>query len=151
MAIPRIESTLPAGLEASWQLFTDFQHAAEHLSGVTSVELLQEAPAGGLGVGYRFKATRRMGKREHAGELEVTLFDAPRELCIESNSCGGRFKTRFQFDGQGESTRLRVDLSFKPRTLLAKICTPLKGVLLGVCIKAMTADIEELRARLAVR
>ena len=146
MGIKSIQRTIQASPERTWAAFTDFEHAAEHVKGIESVEILEPGEPGGAGM--RFRETRRMGKRSHSEVLEITGFQPPTQLCIESDSCGGRFKTIMGFTPVPEGTRLDVELSFKPKSLLAKICTPLKGLFLGACLKVMQGDIDDLTAML---
>ena len=143
MGIAKINKTIKSTRERTWAAFTNFEQAAKKIRGIEQIEILERGDE--QGIGLRFRETRRFGKRLHTEELEVTHAQAPAALCIESNACGGRFKSSFQFTPSGESTDVSVELSFKPLSLMAKICTPIKGLLLGSCVKAMQADLDDLQ------
>ena len=146
MGIVSIHQSIRAPREVTWDAFTGFEQAPSLIASIESVQVLERGGESGLGL--RFRETRRRGKRSYSEVLEVTQTTAPELLCIECDSCGGRFKTRFHFTEKGASTEVDVELSFKPRTIWAKICTPLKGILLGMCAKVLAQDMNDLASHL---
>jgi hypothetical protein len=92
--------------ETVFDVATDLEHAAEHVRGIEKIELLTPGP---VGVGTRWRETRKMMGHESTETLEVTEFDRPRSYTVGCNSCGCYFETQFSFVPRAGGTDVSLD------------------------------------------
>jgi carbon monoxide dehydrogenase subunit G len=132
-----------AAPERVFAVFADFENAAANVGAIRSLELLGDGP---IGVGKRFRETRVVFKKEATEEMEITAFDPPRGYQVSCESCGARFVSDFRFRPEGPGTRVDVDVGAQPLSFAAKLLSPLSGMMLKSCAKAVQGDLEDLRA-----
>jgi len=145
MARIRLSKSLHAPVARVFEAFTDFEHAADRIDAIQSLEVLTPGP---VGVGTRFRETRAVFKREATEEMLITGFDAPHGYTVGCESCGAVFQTQYRFlpDGAGgERTRVELDFEAKPVSFFARLMSPLTALLIKSCARAMEQDIEDLR------
>ena len=145
MAQIEISAEVKAARDVVFQAFGDFRNAARHVSGIDQLEVLGEDP---IGIGTRFRETRTMFKRQMTEEMEITGWEPGRSYTVEGDTCGCRFTTRFDFDGYPDGTQVRVTAESRPINLLAKLLSPLSGLMMGPMKKCIQQDIEDLRLML---
>jgi uncharacterized protein YndB with AHSA1/START domain len=133
---------IDAPLASVFALFTDLEQAAGRIAAITRLEVLTPGP---VGVGTRFRETRKMFGREHSEEMEITAFDAGHSYEVTCQSCGAEYRTLFRFTPEGAGTR--VDLEFQTRalSLFAKLMKPLGFLMMGTMKKCMDQDLEDLK------
>jgi len=85
MANFTIKTHFESPLEVTFELISDFEHAAEHIHAIRQLEVLTPGP---VGVGTRFRETHKMFGKESSEEMEVTTFNAPHGYTVECDSCG---------------------------------------------------------------
>lgn len=115
----------------------NFSAAVPH---ITNVEMLTERETG---VGTRFRETRRMGKREHQVELEVTEYVPSERVRLVSDSGGTIWDTVFTVQPDGDETELRMVMDAQPHKLLARLFNPLFS---GSISKAVESDMDAVKA-----
>ncbi len=123
-------------------LFTDFEHAPERVTGITHLELLTPSP---VGVGTRFRESRRLFGHEATEEMEVTAFEPGRQYDVRSRSAGTEYRSTFRFTPEGPGTRVEVDFESEPLSLAAKIAAPFTRSMTGTMKKGIVHDIEDLK------
>jgi len=124
-------------------LFTDFEHAPEHVSGISRLEILTPGP---MRIGTRFRETRRMNGHESTEELEVTAFEPGRHYDLRRRAGGTEFRQAFRFAAERTGTQVEVDFESEPLSLAAKLMTPITNhSVTGSMKKAIVQDIEDLR------
>ena len=139
-----LEESIAAPAHEVFQVFTDLTHAPERISAIQSLEVLGKGP---VGKGTRFRETRVMFGKESTEEMEITEFDPPRAYSVEGLSCGCEFHTRYTFEGGQRETAVTMTMTTKPLTLVAKLLTPVMGLIFGGAMKkALRADHAELKA-----
>ena len=132
-----------APIPAVFAAFTDFEHAAAHVKDIVRIEMLTPGP---VGVGTKFKETRKMFGKESTETMEVTAF-APNQLVeLSANSCGAEIKSRFTFSPDGPATRVGVDVQTRALTFTAKLFRPLAFVMMGAVKACVRRDVEQLKA-----
>jgi hypothetical protein len=132
-----------APIDRVFAIMTNFAHAPNVIQGITKVEVLSAGP---VGVGTRFKETRVMFGRDATETMEVTAFDAPRSYTLTALSCGVEFKSAFLFEPDGAGTKVTLSLQGKPRTLLARILSPISRMLMGPMMKkCIVKDMEDVK------
>ena len=128
---------------AVFQLFTDMDRAADHLSGVVRLERLTEGP---VGKGTRFRETRRIFKKEATEELEITDFDPPRSYTVGCESCGCSYTTTMHFVPNGNVTDVEVEMETRPITFMAKLMSPFTKLMMSKFMqKCFDKDLEDLK------
>lgn len=138
-----LKSHVAASPAEVFAAYTDFERAPERVEGIQSIQMLTDGP---VGAGTKFRETRIMFKREATEEMEITVFDPPREYTIEADSCGAHFATHFRFmaDGKG-GTDVTMDVRSKATSFGAKLFTPLGWLFGGMMKKAMQKDLDDLK------
>ena len=138
-----IKKRFEAPPERVFEVCTDLRNAARHINGIKKLEVLGDGP---IGVGTRFRETRVMFKRECTEEMTITQFEPNKSYSLGATNCGCEYQTTFEFHPTGTSTR--VDVTFKsiPKTLFAKLMSPLGRLLCGTMKKMFDRDMEDLKA-----
>ena len=126
-----------------FEVFTDLSRAEERISAIVKLEILTDGP---VGVGTRFRETRRMFKRESTEEMEVTDLEPGASYAIGGEACGCAYLTDFQFEEDGLATNVNVHFSSRSLTFMAKIMSPVGLLMMGAVKKAFDKDLEELKA-----
>ena len=131
-----------ASPERTFEVFTDLERASERVRGIKRIEVLTPGPVGN---GTRFRETRVMFGREATEEMRIAEFVPGRSFAMEADSCGAFFRTRFEFRGEGGSTRVTTRMEVEARSLFAKLMQPLSKLMMGSMKKAFAADLDDLR------
>jgi hypothetical protein len=106
---------------------------------------------GPVGVGTRFRETRVMFGRDSSEEMTVTAFDPPHSCTLEAYTCGAQFISEHRFKPDGAGTLLELSIRTEPRTLLAKLASPLGVLMTGPMKKMILADMEDLKVAVEQR
>lgn len=131
-----------APIERVFEVFTDLSRAQERLSNVVALELLTPGP---VGVGTRWRETRRMMGQEATEEMSITAYDPPREYEVVAESHGARYRTHFGFLPEDGAIRVTMDFSAEAVTVVAKLLS-ITGILFrSATEKALQADLDDLR------
>lgn len=136
-----ISRTVSAPLERVFQVFSDLESAPERITGIQQVELLSPGP---VRAGTRWRETRVVLNRECTEELEITRFEPDRSYTAECESCGARFVSTFEFAEQDAGTAVTVTVHTVPVSLVARLLSPLTGLMMSSCRKAMEQDVDDL-------
>jgi Polyketide cyclase / dehydrase and lipid transport len=130
-------------VEVVFDVASDLAHAAEHVLGIEKIELLTPGP---VGVGTKWRETRRMMGREATETLEIKAFDRPRSYTVGCESCGCYFETVFRFEPQAGGTDVTLDVRTKSLTFMAKLMSPIGKLMMGkVMRKCMDDDLEDVK------
>ena len=92
MADMKLDRAIAAPPERVWAVITDLGGAADVMSGIDSVERLDDGA--GFGVGTRWRETRTLFGRQATEILEVTAVDAGRSYTVEAESRGTHIDPR---------------------------------------------------------
>jgi hypothetical protein len=121
----------------------DIESIADTISGITRVEVLTDGP---IGEGTRWRETRVMMGKERTEELEITSVSAPESYDVECDSCGCLMRCRFTFEERDGGTQMHMSMVTEPRTLFARIVTPLMMPLMRrQMTRCMAQDFEDVR------
>ncbi|MBT8484344.1 MAG: hypothetical protein HKO59_07400 [Phycisphaerales bacterium] len=128
---------------------SDFEHAADRITGIERVEMLTDGPTG---VGTRFRETRIMMKREASEVMEVTAFEPGRSYTLEAASCGNLYRTTVGCEpvetGVTGVTDVVMEMTYTPQTFAAKCMSLAAPLLGGVMRKCLERDLDDLQADL---
>ncbi|MBN9518006.1 SRPBCC family protein [bacterium] len=123
--------------------FSDFEHAADRVTDIVRTEMLTPGP---VGVGTKFKETRKVFGKESTETMEVTAFEPNQLIELTANSCGAEFKSRFTFAPDGPATRVGVDVRTRALSVFAKLFTPMAYLMMGTIKACVRRDIEQIKA-----
>jgi uncharacterized protein YndB with AHSA1/START domain len=144
MAAITAERTINAPREAVFAQFTDLEHAPQRISGIDELEILTDGP---VGVGTRFRETRTMFGKQATEVMEFVAFDRPASYELHAESCGSRYRTRFEFEDDAGGTRVRMHFHATPLTwparIMGVITRPLFSGMLRRCIAQDLADLAD--------
>ena len=139
-----------APAEQVWDAITDFENAADRISGITRMEMLSDCTAG---VGTKWRETRIMMKKQATEVMEITEWDAPNSYVVEAESCGCHYRTVMSVkptdDGTGGCI-LQMDMHSTPVKFAAKVMMPIMGLMMtGACKKMIKKDFIDIEQSLA--
>jgi len=78
--------------------------------------------------------------------LEVTAFDRPRSYTVGCESCGSYFATTFRFAPAQGATEITMDVNCEPRTIMARLMSPLGNLMFGKTMrKLLDDDLEDIK------
>ncbi len=137
-----LETFIKGTPEAVFRAGTDFANMADHIDGITKVEMLTQ---GDVGVGTKFKETRKMMGKEATEEMEVTAFDPPRSYTLEADSCGARFTSTFVLTPKDDGTHVALNISSKAQSCMAIAFAPLGFLMKGTMKKMIQKDLDNLK------
>ena len=100
---------------------------------------------GPVGVGTRFRETRKFGGRESTEEMTVAAFDPPRSYMIQCDSHGTHFSTVMMFEADRDGTIVSMDMQIRPTTFLAKLLSPLARMMAGKLRECLAQDLADLK------
>jgi len=142
--MPKVSVTeqIDAPLERVFDLFTDLEHAGENISGIDRVEILTDGPTG---VGTRWRETRTMWGKEATEEMEITEFSAGDRYTAVAENFGARYLSTFRFTRNGTGTDVTMDFEVIPVSLVAKLFTPLAGLMSRSVVNCVKQDLADLK------
>ena len=130
---------------AVWKVITHIENAADTISGIDKVEIL-EKPANGL-VGLKWRETRTLFGKPAPAEMWIT--DAADNECYKTRaeSEGCVYISTKSISGNNERCTLTMSHQTKPQTIVAKLLMyPMLLVFKGVLRKAMLQDLNDIKA-----
>lgn len=138
-----VSAEIAAPTECVFGVMSDFEHAADNISGITRVEMLTDGP---VGVGTTFKETRVMFGKEATETMKVTAFEPNSGYTLEAESCGCRYVSHLRCVPNGQGTRVELEMHATPLKFGAKVVSTLMAPFMrgGVC-KAMAQDFADLK------
>lgn len=134
---------LRADIERAFAAFTDIEHSAGRVAGITRVEVVSAVRSG---VGLRWLETRTLFGSDATVEKRLTAVDPPRSFRVESHVEGVDYVSVFEFAESAGVTVATWTHDLTPTTLRAKLASPLMLVLRGVLRRAMSRDLADLAA-----
>jgi uncharacterized membrane protein len=102
-------TTVPAPIEAVWEIVSDPERVLTFMSGITRWEVDTEEPTG---LGARYRMLMRVGSAEVGGLVEVVEWDPPHELAwtsVTGIDQRGRWRLR---EAPADKTLVEIRLSY---------------------------------------
>jgi len=113
-----ITQRIDAPLDVAFEVFTDFEHGADRIPSIVKTEMLTDGP---VGIGTRWRETRRAGAGTATEELEIVRFEANEGYVVECESNGCKFTSACVLFKDGYGTKVEVALDIEPRTWSARL------------------------------
>ncbi len=115
-----------ASPERVWSIVTAIEQAPSVISGITSVERLDEGT--GFGVGTRWREVRRMFGKQATEEMVVTEVDAGRSYVTEARSHGARYRTVVSVEpSSAGGSRIAITFGAEPERAVARVVAATLG------------------------
>jgi carbon monoxide dehydrogenase subunit G len=128
-----------------WKLITDIEHAAERISGIEKVEIL-ERPAQGL-LGLKWRETRTLFGKTATEVMWVTDVQEGSHYATEARSHGAIYRTKTGVEDDPNGTRLWGQFEADAQSIGAKVMSTLLGFLIkGATRKALLKDLADVKA-----
>lgn len=117
---------IKAPVDTVWSIMTNLGGFPDAISGIKSVERLDDGT--GFDVGTKWRETRTMFGRTATEDMWVTALDPGRSYAVEANSHGAEYRTtqRVEPDGDGGSV-LSMSFSANPTGMMAKVMSATVG------------------------
>ena len=122
---------------------SDIENSHEHIEGIAKVEMLTE---GEVGVGTKWRETRIMMKRESTEEMEITAFERPSHYSVYCDSAGYDMEWTMRVEAKNEGSKLCLNMSSKPRTIIGKMMTPVEWLMVAIWAKkCVVKDLDDIK------
>ncbi len=138
--------SINASKEQIWEVIIDIDRAAERISGIEEIEVL-ERPNQGI-IGLKWKETRTMFGKTATEIMWITEAEENAYYQTRAENHGAIYTSRLAITEASEGTSL-LTMSFGAETpgLLAKIMSATLGQLFkGATVKAIRKDLEDIKA-----
>ena len=139
-----MQTVINAPRAAVWNIITNIKNAAETISGIEKVEILEQ-PAEGL-VGLKWRETRTLFGKTATEVMWITAAEENSFYDTRAESHGAIYTTRISLTDQGDSTNINMQFNGKPQTIGARIMMMLMGWMFrGATQKALVQDLDDIR------
>ncbi|HBR97974.1 MAG TPA: hypothetical protein DD979_11435 [Gammaproteobacteria bacterium] len=134
-----------ASRDQVWQHITDIDRAADMLSAVEEIEVL-ERPEAGL-VGLKWRETRTLFGKTATEVMWITHASAPDFYDTRAESHGMIYRSSLRLREEGEGTRLRMGIAGEAQSWGTRIMAVLMGMLFKrATYKAIKRDLADIKA-----
>lgn len=137
---------IAAAPDAVWAVVADIPNAADVISGIKSIEVLE--PASGPGItGLKWQETREWMGRDAVEVMWVTDASEPAYYATRAESHGSVYVSRLELEPAGGGTRLSMSFDCEPVSFGAKLMWLLTGWMAkkSLC-KVIDQDLADIRA-----
>jgi uncharacterized protein YndB with AHSA1/START domain len=137
-----VATQVAAPVEQVFEMFTDLEHAADHVTNIQKIELLT---AGRFELGTRWLETRDVLGQGKSAEMEVTAFDRNRTYTITQHRMGARIDTVFTFEPFENGTKVRIEVDLESHGLPPGLLAPLGWAVAGKVRDLISGDLADLK------
>jgi uncharacterized protein YndB with AHSA1/START domain len=137
-----VSSRINAPIRRVFEMFTDLEHAAAHVSGIIEIEMLTPGP---FRLGTRWRERRQILGRVDAADMEVTAFDRYGGYTISHHKGGVRIETVFSFEPEGDGTQATIEFALDGAGLPPGLLTPLNWAIAGKVRHVLNHDLADLK------
>ena len=143
--IVEAQVTINGSKAAIWAAITDIENAAETMSGIEKIEVL-EKPAKGL-VGLRWRETRMLFGKPATAEKWITDAAENEFYKTRAESDGFVFLSTMSISENSGGITLTSSHDSKPQSIVAKLLSlPMVFLFKGVAKKALLQDLNDIKA-----
>jgi hypothetical protein len=148
MTTVTVVTEVAAPLGRVFEVFTDLEHSAEHVSNINKIELLT---TGAFGLGTRWTETREVMGQLDSAEMKVTAFERNRTYTVTHFKAGTRIDTVFTFEPVEHSTKVRIEFALDSHGLPPGLLAPLGWAIAGKVGDVISRDLADLKETLEQR
>ena len=142
--IAEAQVTINGSKAAVWAAITDIEHAAEIISGIEKIEVL-EKPAKGL-VGLKWRETRMLFGEPTAVEKWITEASEHEFYKTRAEDRGVAYLTTMRISENSGSVVLTSSHDSKPQGFVARLMSIPMVFFKGVAKKALLQDLNDIKA-----
>lgn len=142
MTTVTVTSEVEAPVDKTFAMFTDIEHASEHVSGIKEVQVMT---TGAFGLGTRWLETREVMGRLDAAEMEVTAFEKNKTYTITHHKAGAKVDTVFTFQPSGAGTKVTIEFALENQGLPPGLLTPVSWAIAGKVRDVLGHDLADLK------
>jgi carbon monoxide dehydrogenase subunit G len=148
MAKVKVSTDVNAPVEQVFALFTDIEHAAEHVSGIKEIEVNSTGP---FNLGYQWTETREVNGRLDDATMEITAFERNHTYTITHHKggvlgSGVRIDTVFTFEPVPAGTNVSIEFDLHPEGLPPGLLLPLDWAIRSKVRHTLSDDLNDLKA-----
>ncbi len=137
---------IKASKENVWNAITDIEGATQRISCIKKIEILNK-PTEGL-IGLKWKETRLMFGKESTETMWITEATEFKNYNTQAENCGCIYKSYVKMEEVEGGIELSMSFESIPKTITAKIMSPLMFLMGGMIKKAFLKDINEIKKSL---
>ncbi len=137
-----IREQIAAPPEQVFAVASDFANVPKAIKGIVRVEMLTSGP---VGVGTRFRETRKMFGKEASEEMTVAELEPPRRYVLVAESHGSRYRSELCFEPAGAGTEVVMNFRGEPLTFFAKVMSVLMKPMMKSIAKLCAQDLADLK------
>ncbi len=145
----KLSCTIPikASREDIWKVITDIDNAAQRISGIEKVDVL-EKPTSGI-VGFKWTETRIMFGKEATETMWITEAEENAYYKTRAESHGAVYISEMRIEESDNGNTLTMAFEGQPQTFLAKLMGFIfSGMMKGSMKKVMMKDLEDIKKAL---
>jgi hypothetical protein len=142
MATVRVSNLVKAPVEPVFDMFTDIEHGADHVSNIKETLMLTTGP---FGLGTRWREVREVLGRVDEAEMEVTTFELNRSYTITHHKAGLRIDTVFTFERVPAGTNVSIEFGLNPQGLPPGLLSPIEWAIGGKVLEVLNHDLADLK------
>lgn len=142
MTTAKVSSEIDAPVENVFDLFTDIEHAAEHVSAIEEIKILSSGP---MNLGFRWVETREVLGRLDEAEMEITAFERNHTYTITHHKAGVRIDAVFTFEPIETGTKVGIEFDLNPQGLPPGLLSPLEWIIGRHVGHALAEDLQDFK------
>jgi len=142
MTTVTVTSQIAAPVDKTFAMFTDIEHATEHVSGIKEVEMLTPFK---FGLGTRWRETREVLGRLDAAEMEVTAFEMNKTYTITHHKAGAKVDTIFTFEPVAAGTKVSIEFALSPQASPPGLLSPVSWAIAGKVREVLGHDLDDMK------
>ena len=147
--IVEVQVTINGSKAAIWDAMTDIENAAETISGIENIEVL-EKPANGL-VGLRWRETRMLFGKPATAEKWITDAADNAFYKTRAESDGFVFLSTMSISESSGGITLTSAHDSKPQSIVARLMLIPMALFKGVTKKAILQDLNDIKSAVEQR
>lgn len=126
-----------------FDVFRDLDTMANHIEGITKIEVLEGSAQ--MSPGTKWRETRTMFGKEATEDMWVTGFEEGVSYVVEAESRGTHYRSEYLFTSEGDGTRVDMTFEGRPLTFGARVFGLIGVLFLGATKKAFHKDMVDLK------
>jgi len=130
---------------AVWAYITNIKEASSWISGIKSIEVLEEAKGPSI-VGLKWQETREFMGKDATEVMWITDATEPKFYQTRAESHGSIYVSRMEVEEQGSGSRLTMSFDGQPVTFTAKLLWALTGWMAKKALyKTIDQDLQDIK------
>jgi len=143
MATVKVSGQIAAPVERVFQMFTDIEHGAEHVTSIRKIETLTTGP---FSLGTRWQETRDLLGRLDDAEMQITAFELNRTYTVTHHKAGTRIDATFTFEPMAGGTTVSIEFGVGGHGLPPGLLSPVEWAMSGKVRDVLSRDLADLKA-----